>query len=93
MFENDILNAIGVSVVSLIFLIIVFVPMEKVFPAKRNQKIFRAKHSLLLDPSDIARREVGLANCYLLFDQILLKDEKRANTRDAIAKSKPILKF
>lgn len=36
----DILESTGMS---LLFLILVFVPMEKVFPAKKNQKFFRKK--------------------------------------------------
>ena len=36
----EIMEATGIS---LLFLILVFVPMEKVFPAKSNQKFWRPK--------------------------------------------------
>jgi len=35
------LNEIGIAALSFLFLFIVFVPMEKVFPAKKGQKILR----------------------------------------------------
>ncbi len=37
----DFLQLLGATGLSILFLIAVFVPMEKVFPAKRGQKIFR----------------------------------------------------
>jgi len=37
----EFLNLLKATGISLLFLIIVFVPMEKVFPAKENQKLFR----------------------------------------------------
>lgn len=39
----EIIKDFQVAILSFIFLILVFVPMEKVFPAKRNQKFFRSK--------------------------------------------------
>jgi sterol desaturase/sphingolipid hydroxylase (fatty acid hydroxylase superfamily) len=44
---KDILYPILICLVSLLFLALVFIPMEKVFPAKENQKVFRK--SWLLD--------------------------------------------
>ncbi|WP_196888933.1 sterol desaturase family protein [Aureivirga sp. CE67] len=38
---KDFLIIIAAPVLSFLFLILVFVPMEKVFPAKKNQKFFR----------------------------------------------------
>lgn len=43
MAENEIFKIFEATVVSFIFLIAVFVPMEKVFPAKKKQKFFRSK--------------------------------------------------
>jgi len=37
----ELYKTFGAAVISFIFLFLVFVPMEKVFPAKRNQKFFR----------------------------------------------------
>lgn len=41
MMETDIYIIIETTIVSFFFLVLVFVPMEKVFPAKKDQKIFR----------------------------------------------------
>ena len=38
---TDIYDTIEVTAISLVFLILVFFPMEKVFPAKKKQKFFR----------------------------------------------------
>ncbi|WP_340199526.1 sterol desaturase family protein [Ascidiimonas sp. W6] len=43
MTENEIFKIMEATVVSFIFLMAVFVPMEKVFPAKKSQKFFRSK--------------------------------------------------
>jgi sterol desaturase/sphingolipid hydroxylase (fatty acid hydroxylase superfamily) len=43
MTENEIFKIIEATVVSFIFLVAVFVPMENIFPAKKNQKFFRSK--------------------------------------------------
>lgn len=37
----EVFKILEVTLISFLFLILVFVPMEKVFPAKRNQKFFR----------------------------------------------------
>ncbi|MDP4220702.1 MAG: sterol desaturase family protein, partial [Bacteroidota bacterium] len=42
----DITNTIEAAGISLLFLVLVFFPMEKVFPARAEQKFFR-KHWLL----------------------------------------------
>jgi sterol desaturase/sphingolipid hydroxylase (fatty acid hydroxylase superfamily) len=39
----ELYEIIGATAISLLFLILVFLPMEKVFPAKQNQKFFRPK--------------------------------------------------
>lgn len=41
MINHDIWNIILATAISFLFLSFVFIPMEKVFPAKKNQKIFR----------------------------------------------------
>ncbi len=41
MFESSRFEILVATLISLLFLILVFLPMEKVFPAKRNQKTFR----------------------------------------------------
>lgn len=43
MTEKEVYEIIEATVISLLFLLLVFVPMEKVFPAKQNQKILRPK--------------------------------------------------
>ncbi|NRD20468.1 sterol desaturase family protein [Winogradskyella eckloniae] len=41
MIDNDIWDIILITALSYLFLSLVFIPMEKVFPAKKGQKIFR----------------------------------------------------
>ena len=39
----EVLRMLGATALSFLFLLIIFLPMEKVFPAKKGQKIFRPK--------------------------------------------------
>lgn len=43
MYEAKLYDIIEATAISFAFLLLVFIPMEKVFPAKGNQKIFRPK--------------------------------------------------
>lgn len=42
----ELFNILEVTAISLVFLLLVFVPMERVFPAKKEQKFFRSKWML-----------------------------------------------